>query len=83
MFILACFLHRAKLFERINSHPTLFEVVTGQAKGGSGKPAGQQVTAGSKRKEGVMVRTAATLILLGMLFSFCLGHRQQPVAAAL
>jgi hypothetical protein len=50
--------HRAKLFERINSHPTLFEVVTGQAKGNS-KPAVQQVTAGSKRKEGVMVRRSA------------------------
>jgi hypothetical protein len=50
-------IHRAKLFERINSHPTLFEVVAGQAKGIS-KPAVQQVTAGSKRKEGVMVSTA-------------------------
>jgi hypothetical protein len=50
-------IHRAKLFERINSHPTLFEVVTGQAKGIS-KPAVQQVTAGSKRKEGVMVSSS-------------------------
>jgi hypothetical protein len=45
---------RSKLFEAINSNPTLFEVVTGQAKA-NGRPAVQQATAGSKRKEGIMV----------------------------
>lgn len=48
---------RAVLFKLINSHPTLFEVVTGQVQPNNGKPAQvQQATAGSKRKEGVMVR---------------------------
>jgi hypothetical protein len=51
-----CVRRRSKLFDSINSHPTLFEVVTGQVKATINSKPAVQATAGSKRKEGVMVR---------------------------
>lgn len=54
-----CVCRRSKLFESINSHPTLFEVVTGQVKATTTSKPAVQATAGSKRKEGVMVRAGS------------------------
>jgi len=67
---------RAKLFSLINQHPTLFEVVTGQVKPNNGKPAPVQphATAGSKRKEGVMVSTA--LVFWRAVHCCCLRDQQ-------
>lgn len=45
---------RSKLFDSINSHPTLFEVVTGHVQATTNSKPAVQATAGSKRKEGVM-----------------------------
>jgi hypothetical protein len=71
LFVFAVLICRSKLFEAINSSPTLFEVVTGQAKA-NGRPAVQQATAGSKRKEGVMVRGWRWQLVCGA--ASCLQH---------